>query len=254
MAIRIRLFLPAIVAWLALPEGAWAGMPSITLADLPRAARAVERTGLSDLALARVEVISFFLLGLLACAGVVRWVWNSLRKDFPVLPRLSYARAIGIIVLWGLLFVLVLTMISGARELMTPGAWEKSGLTYRLVQPPAPPVEAEISARSEALERLGKVLVSYARRHGGSFPTAGKAGEIPESLWQAPSPPGGRYLYAGGSLTEEDEMGRHPTAPLAPLAYEPDSAGPDRLVLMTDGSVRWMPAAELERASSSRKP
>ena len=27
---------------------------------------------------------------------------------------------------------IVLTMISGARELMTPGAWERNGVTYRL--------------------------------------------------------------------------------------------------------------------------
>jgi hypothetical protein len=26
-------------------------------------------------------------------------------------------------------------MISGARELMTPGAWEKSGVTSKLAQP-----------------------------------------------------------------------------------------------------------------------
>jgi hypothetical protein len=32
------------------------------------------------------------------------------------------------------LFLLVLTMISGARELMTPGAWEKKGFTYQLVR------------------------------------------------------------------------------------------------------------------------
>ena len=36
------------------------------------------------------------------------------------------------VVLWGLLFMLVLTMISGARELLTPGAWEKKGATYQL--------------------------------------------------------------------------------------------------------------------------
>ena len=35
-------------------------------------------------------------------------------------------------VVWGSLFVLVLTMISGARELMTPGAWKKDGITYVL--------------------------------------------------------------------------------------------------------------------------
>ena len=119
-------------------RAATAGMPSVTLADVPRAVRTVTETGLTDLARQRLEVLSFFLLGLCACAGVIRWVWNGLRKDFPVLPRLSYARALGLIVLWGLLFVLVLTMISGARELMTPGAWEKKGLTYKLVPPAAP--------------------------------------------------------------------------------------------------------------------
>jgi hypothetical protein len=151
MATFARLFILSVL-WATLwPNRACAGMPSFTLADVPRAIRTVAQTGLTDLARQRLEVISFFLLGLLICAAVIRWVWNGLRKDFAVLPRLSYARALGIIVLCGLLFVLVLTMISGARELMTPGAWEKKGLTYRLVQPPIPPVEAEITARYEAI-------------------------------------------------------------------------------------------------------
>jgi hypothetical protein len=59
-------------------------------------------------------------------------VWNGLRRDFAWLPYLSYFKACCVVVLWGLLFVVVLTMISGARELMTPGAWEKNGLTYKL--------------------------------------------------------------------------------------------------------------------------
>ena len=87
---------------------------------------------LTDVARLRVEVISFFLMGLLLSAGVVMAVWNGLRRDFAWLPRLSYGKACGVIVLWGLLFVVVLTMISGARELMTPGAWEKEGVTYKL--------------------------------------------------------------------------------------------------------------------------
>ena len=36
-----------------------------------------------------------------------------------------------------LLFVIVLTMISGARELLTPGAWEQNGGTYELNGPAA---------------------------------------------------------------------------------------------------------------------
>jgi hypothetical protein len=153
-------------------------------------------------------------------------------------------------VVLGLLFVLVLTMISGARELMTPGAWEKRGLTYRLVPPsPAPPVEAEITARVESLRRLGDRLVAFARSHDGAFPTRGQAVEIGEPLWRVPSAPGGRFLYVSGRLADW-EAGRWPS----PLAYEPESVGPDRLVLMTDGGVQWMPASEIERVLASREP
>ncbi len=34
-----------------------------------------------------------------------------------------------------MLCVVVLTMISGARELMTPGAWQKDGFTYSRTEP-----------------------------------------------------------------------------------------------------------------------
>jgi hypothetical protein len=105
------------LALLACPQIALAGMPSITFTDVARL---------------RLQTISFFLLGLLLSAAVVMAVWNSLTRDFPRLPRLSYFKATGLVILWGLLFVVVLTMISGARELMTPGAWEKDGYTYKL--------------------------------------------------------------------------------------------------------------------------
>ena len=80
----------------------------------------------------RLENISFFLLVFLLVAAAVQVIWNFLRTDFPRLPRLSYPKAVGLMTLWGLLFVIVLTMISGARELLTPGAWEQDGATYRL--------------------------------------------------------------------------------------------------------------------------
>jgi hypothetical protein len=251
MATLTRSILVTLILMLAWPQPASAGMPSVTPADVTHAVRTVTKTGLNDIARQRLEVISFFLLGLLACAGVIRWLWNGLRKDFPILPRLSYARALGMLVLWGLLFVLVLTMISGARELMTPGAWEKKGLTYRLVppSPQPPPVQAEITARVEAIRRLGERLVAFAKSHNGAFPTTRQAGEIDEPLWQVPSPLGGRYVYVGGRISDW-EAGRWPS----PLAYEPEAVGPDRLVLMTDGNVQWMPASEIERALSSGEP
>lgn len=228
-------------------QPASAGMPSVTLADLPRAVRSVSQTGLTELARQRLEVISFFLLSLLACAWVIRWTWNSLRKDFPVLPRLSYARALGMIVLWGMLFVLVLTLISGARELMTPGAWEKKDLTYRLVPAKPPPIEAAITARFEAISRLRDQLIAYARAHKGAFPQPNRTGEIPESLWRVPATTS-RYIYVGGQTPDEETPGRN-----AILLYEPAAVGTDRLVVMTDGLVQWLPASEVERRLSERE-
>src|SRR5262249_22390064 len=119
-----------LLATIALPAVAHAGMPSLTL---------------SDAASLRLQTISFFLLGFLLCSWLILLVWNGLRKAFTALPRLSYGKAVGVVTLWRLMFILVLTMISGARELMTPGAWEKQGLTYKLTKdlpPPAPSAEA----------------------------------------------------------------------------------------------------------------
>ena len=100
------------------PSVAWAGMPApYTLRDLPRM---------------RLETISFFLVVLLASAKGVQLLWNGLRSPAGRVPWISYPKSLGVIVLWGLLFSVVLAMISGARELMTPGAWEQQGATYRL--------------------------------------------------------------------------------------------------------------------------
>jgi len=94
-----------------------AGMPSVTL---------------SDVASARLQTISFFLLVLVLCAVAVHRIWNRLARDFPKMPKISFKVAGGMVLLWGLLFNLVLLMISGARELLTPGAWEKKGNVYEL--------------------------------------------------------------------------------------------------------------------------
>jgi hypothetical protein len=102
---------------LALSSVAHAGMPQITLSDIARA---------------RFDSISFFIAVLLLLSWLVQSLWNYLGRDFKKLPRMSYPRALAVVTLWGLVFMLVLTMISGARELMTPGAWEKQGSTYKI--------------------------------------------------------------------------------------------------------------------------
>jgi hypothetical protein len=110
----------------------------VLVVSLPAQAGMPAPYTLRELAKLRIEAISFFLLVFALCAGLVMWIWNMLRAEDSRLPRLTYLKAVGVVFLWGLLFSIVLTMISGARELMTPGAWEKTGATYRLVPPGTP--------------------------------------------------------------------------------------------------------------------
>jgi hypothetical protein len=88
----------------------------------------------------RVQAISFFLLVLLLSPLAACWLWNSLGRDFPRLPRISYAKSLVLVAIWGLLSLVVLTMIATTREMMTPGSWRKQGLLYRAAgSPPAAP-------------------------------------------------------------------------------------------------------------------
>ena len=111
---------------------ACAGMPALLPSDLPT------RLRLHDSFAARLSAVSFFLVGLLLSAFIVNSLWNYLRRDFKFLPPMTMLKSLALVVLWGLLFVIVLTMISGARELMTPGAWKKQGFTYQLKDVPEP--------------------------------------------------------------------------------------------------------------------
>src|SRR5262249_32013471 len=158
---------------------------------------------------------------------------------FPQLPYLTYRQAMGLVALWGLLFLLVLTMISGARELMTPGAWKKQGFTYTLAA--HDPTAASATAggpheveRRHALDRLRAALWTYARHHGGRFPTEGSSPEIPADVWQVPDPSDMRYVYQAGLLADRGA---------APLAYEPGLYGGHRLVLLTSGVIVRMAEA-----------
>jgi hypothetical protein len=84
-----------------------------------------------------MEAISFFLLVLLLAPLAARWLWNSLGRDFPRLPRIGYGKSLVLVAIWGLLSLVVLTMIATTREMMTPGSWRKQGLLYRAASPPA---------------------------------------------------------------------------------------------------------------------
>jgi hypothetical protein len=213
-----------VLAAVARPGVALAGMPSVRL---------------NDLAQMRLETLSFFLLVFLVCAKVVQLLWNGLGKDFPRLPRLSYFRAVGLVAVWGLLFLVVLTMISGARELLTPGAWEKVGFTYKLAEPKdaaptGPPTE---SVRRDWLERLRDALWAYARSHDGKLSSGPTDPDIAAEFWQTPDPSGVPYCYAPGQSPHRGSR---------PLAWEPRVFGDGQFVLFTSGEIRLTAGADLE--------
>jgi hypothetical protein len=204
---------------------------------------------LTDVGRLRIQTISFFLFGFFLSAGLIQLLWNYLRRDFTRLPRLSYFKSLGLVTLWGLLFVLVLTMISGARELMTPGAWEPQGATYRLKKiqdekeaVASGPTERE---RENKLQRLRAALWTYARQHGGKFPPDQTVSEISPESWQTADLSKVPYVYVAGQQADRGT---------APLVYEPEVGDSRRLVLLTNGEIRLMDTAELARAQPGREP
>lgn len=186
----------------------------------------------------RLDALSFFLAVLLACALGLQQLWNRLTAW----PRLSYPRALGLAVLWGLLFHLVLTMISGARELMTPGAWEKRGATYALAgsAEAAPAALPDEAARREDLATLHRALRAYYEERG-ELPLSDFDADVPTDAWVSLDPRGARYIYLPGRFLW-DSGGRQL------LAYEPASFGDPRLALYTDGSIELESRMQIEVA------
>ena len=154
-------------------------MGSVVPTDWERAMR------LTDSAEARLEAISFFVAALLVSAVAVRWLWNRLATDFSWLPRLSYGKSLAVVAVWGLLFLVVLTMIAATREAMTPGSWHKVGMLYQVAEsaPPPPANTQRTAERMRCFERLKAALWSYAAGHDGRFPDAAEP-NIAASLWE----------------------------------------------------------------------
>jgi hypothetical protein len=142
---------------------------------------------------------------------------------------------------WGLLFLVVLTMISGARELLTPGAWEKVGFTYRLAEPKADDSPAGVvtqSARRERLERLCDALWAHARAHAGQLPAGPADPDIAGEFWQTPDLSSAPYCYVAGRTLHTGQR---------LLAWEPRVFSDGQLALFTSGEIRLMTTAELDR-------
>jgi hypothetical protein len=224
-----RLACAAAVA-LLVPRAARAGMGSPLPSDIDTVLRLNHTTVL------RLQTLSFFLVVLLACSVTFCLLWNWLRRDFPKLPRLTFFKACGVVLMWGLLFIIVLTMISGARELMTPGAWVKQGFTYRLAPEPKPEEASSAAARKKHLEQLRQALWQYAATHSGRFPAANDTGAVNAEMWTVPETGGLRYVYVADRTAADGA---------AVLLYEPEIDSEQRFVLLTNGEVVGMRSAEL---------
>ena len=179
---------------------------------------------LTDVAAARIDALSFFLVTYLVISWVVKLIWNQLAKSFESLPKLKYRQALSVVFVTGLLFYVVLTMISGARELLTPGAWEKQGTGYRLRDGETTGLSKE--ERKKAMAKLKEAIWEYAKTSGGKAPSGPFGGEIPAELWTYGD--GGLYALVPGVK---------PGGGREVLVYEPSLAGGRRFVLLADGSI-----------------
>jgi len=195
---------------LASASDGYAGMTSYTLRDVYRL---------------RFQGLSFFIFLLFACAFLFQITWNYVAKGFRSIPRLNYWRAFSLSFMLGLAMLLILTMISGIREVLTPGAWRRQGTAYRLNDPAQEPV------RRRSIEHLRAALFEYARSHNGKFPPHDFVPEIPEKIWESSDEYGSHYVYHGGFTTNDIN---------ALVAVEPPNFGEKRLAIMGSGSVEFV--------------
>ncbi|WP_372371414.1 hypothetical protein [Candidatus Uabimicrobium sp. HlEnr_7] len=196
----------------------YAGMPAIRLGYL------------SSL---RVEALSFFLFIFLVATWIFKSLWNKVLIEIVNLPKVTYKRALGIMILWAMVFNLILTMISGARELMTPGAWVSQGATYRLKSS-----ISDITQRKVHIEALSTALVEYAKKHENTFPLNNYSNAISQDLWKMPGNKE-RYHYITGVLLDQEKKWI--------LLYEPATVGSRRYVMFSDGSIKRLLIREIEQ-------
>jgi hypothetical protein len=179
--------------------------------------------GLKDIYEMRLEQISFFLFLLLFCTVMFRFLWNHAVKGFDFLPKIKFVQALCLALLFGFLMLLILAMISGIREVLTPEAWRRQGNSCRLNDP------SQESARRRSLEQLRSALFEYARSNQGRFPPHDFVPEIPDKLWESPDQLGTHYIYFGGLTTNQVQ---------AMLAAEPPNFGDRRFALLVSGEIQ----------------
>jgi hypothetical protein len=206
-------------------------------ASTPPARAGMTVYGLRDIYRLRLEEISFFIALLLVSAFALKLLWNYAVKGFTILPRINFRQALCLSMLFGFLMLLILTMISGIREVLTPGAWRHQGTSYRLNDSSQEP------ARRRSLEQLRTALFDYARAHEGWFPPHDFVPQISDKLWESPDQFGSRYIYSGGFTTNNTHF---------LLAVEPLNFGEPRFVLLASGDIQRMSNKDVEHKVRER--
>lgn len=215
--------------------------PTVVIAGMPS-----PQLVLTELGKRRFEEVSFFLLVFLLGAVCFRWLWNSLQHDFPWWPRLSYRGTLGLLCVWGCLLTVVLSLISGARELMTPAAWTPSGITYKVASRNGPTAAdaAQLRERESRLHSLRAVLLQYADQHSRKFPqTKEELASISAQFWIAVPEAQLKYIYDPAPNSSGHQ---------SPLAIEPEFYDGGQLLLMKDGTVSLRKSVATE--SQEEKP
>ena len=175
-------------------QSVYAGMPMITYS-------------LSEYGANRLIGIStaLFVVGVLAALPIMS-CWNSLvagNEDARFLRKWSYPKALGFTFLSGILFMLILVMVAGSRELFSPGAWVPDGVLSKTVFSVQMEKLEQVQTQAEqnldlmrrdAIIKLRDALRLYAKKHDGRLP-----GSIEElefvTLWDIPFASGMRYEY-----------------------------------------------------------
>ncbi|MGB0775944.1 MAG: hypothetical protein ACPGUY_08860, partial [Akkermansiaceae bacterium] len=191
---------------------------------------------LTDIAKARLESLSFFIAIYFLLAWGVKGLWNLLAKSFSWMPRINYRRALALMLVSGLFLYVILTMISGARELLTPGAWSKKGVGYELSSSSRTRGKgSDKEGRKRAMENLKASLWRYAQSHDGKLPHGIFDKSFGLHHWELPDEPGYYAYLAGQEIGGGNDV----------LVYEPSIMGEMRYVLLTDGSIEAWRAGKL---------
>ena len=208
---------------------------------------------LTEAGVERFEVLSGFLMIFLASSAILRLLWNGVGRDLAWLPRLSRWQAVTLVTLAGLVAWPALAVVGRGFEPIVPPAWRAQAATDNPAGPvtdwgmpaPEPAATGDDEPRRRAhLEELRGALWGDAGRHGGRLPASVAAAEFAPSAWITLDPAGMRYGYVGGGRVDVG---------VTVVAFEPGIYGPERLVLLSDGSIRRWTAEALATALGGGK-